>query len=64
MDKKIAVMINMAMAIAKINNADVEKLCLEKTHMGPGGEFDFYSLYVKYSDGKEITIRQDCTIVG
>ncbi len=56
-------MINMAGAIATINNTEIERMDLNKNHMGFGGKFDFYSLTVWYSDGKEITIRQDCSIV-
>ena len=53
-------MINMAGAIATINNTEIERMDLNKNHMGGVA---FYALTVWYSDGKEITIRQDCSIV-
>lgn len=63
MNEKCEMMMNMAKAISRINNADIERLDLQKIHMGGDGKFDFYVLIATYSDGKEITIRQDCTIV-
>lgn len=63
MNPKAKMMMNMAESIAKINNVNVERLDMQYVHMGANGEFNHYVLTVWYSDGKEITIRQDCTIV-
>lgn len=61
MTQEAKAMMNMAMSIATINNVAIERMDLQKTHMKYGAEF--YALTVWYSDGKEITIREDCTIV-
>lgn len=61
--KDAKVMMNMAESIAKVTNNSIERLDLNLTHMGMGGKFDFYILDVWYSDGKQLTIREDCTIV-
>ena len=63
MNKDAKKMLNMAEAIADINGVEVERFDLQKVHMGRGGEFDYYVLTAWYSDGKEIRIREDCTIV-
>lgn len=63
MTEKAKSMMNMAEALAKINGTIIERLDLQKVHMGKDGEFDHYVLYVWYSDGKEIRIRQDCTVI-
>lgn len=64
MNKEAKCMINMASSIADINGVTIERMDLNRHHMGFDGKFDFYALTVWYSDGKEITIREDCTIVG
>lgn len=61
MTPKAKAMMNMAMSIATINGTDIERMDLQKTHMGHG--FSYYALTVWYSDSKEVTIREDCTIV-
>lgn len=63
MSSKVKMMMNMAESIAKINNTDIERLDLNKVHMGFEGKFDYYTIAVWYSDGKEVVIREDCTIV-
>ena len=63
MNKEAKHMINMASAIADINGVIIERMDLNRHHMGFGGKFDYYALTVWYSDGKEIVIREDCTIV-
>ncbi len=63
MKTEVKAMINMAEAIAKINGVDIERLDLQKIHVDKDGEFDFYGLDAWYSDGKQIRIREDCTIV-
>lgn len=63
MTSKVKMMMNMAESIAKINHVQIERLDLQKVHMGENGEFDHYVLTAWYSDEKEITIRSDCTIV-
>lgn len=62
MKTEVKMMLNMAEAIATINNVDIERLDLQKVHMS-NGEFDFYYLDAWYSDGKQISIREDCTVV-
>lgn len=49
-------MMNMAMSIAEINNTDIVRMDLQR-RIDP-----WYHLDVWYSDGKEITIRSDCTV--
>lgn len=63
MKKEAKMMLNMAESISTFNNVEIERLDLKKVHMGDGGRFDYYVLNVWYSDGKEIRIREDCTIV-
>ena len=63
MNEKAKMMINMAESIAKINGVDIERLSLEKVHMGPNGRFDHYVLTVWFSDEKNVCIRQDCSII-
>lgn len=63
MKKEAKMMMNMAMSIATINGAEIERMDLQKVHMSKDGQFDYYALQVWYSDGKEIRIREDCTIV-
>jgi len=62
MDKTAKNMINMADSIATINGVEIERLDLNRVHW-KDSRFDYYVLSVWYSDGKEITIREDCTIV-
>ena len=62
MTEKAKMMLNMAESIAKLNNVTVERIDLNLVHMGFEGKFDHYVLTAWYSDGKQITIRQDCTI--
>lgn len=62
MSNEAKAMMNMAMSIATINNIDIERMDLQRSHMKP--DISFYTLTVWYSDGKEITIREDCTIVN
>lgn len=59
---KAKVMMNMAMSIATMNNTIIERMDLQNHHLSHP-EMSFYTLTVWYSDGKEITIRTDCTIV-
>lgn len=56
-------MMNMAESIAKVNHVKIERIDLNLVHMGFEGKFDHYVLNAWYSDGKQITIREDCTIV-
>lgn len=58
--EKAKAMMNMAMSISTINNVGIERMDLQKHNLR---DVEYYSLTVWYSDGKEITIRQDCTIV-
>ena len=62
MTEQAKAMINMAESIAKINNAEIERMNLQKSHF-KDSQFDHYNVTVRYSDGKEITIREDCTIL-
>lgn len=61
MTKEAKAMINMAMSIAEINGTIIDRMDLQHHHSKYGMEW--YHLDVWYADGKEITIRQDCTIV-
>jgi len=61
MMKKAKIMLNMAESLALLLGADIDRLDLQKVHIV--GMDDFYVLYVDYSNGKHVTIRQDCTIV-
>lgn len=55
-------MLNMAESIATINSVEIERMDLNKVHMGFDGKFDYYYLNVWFSDGKHIIIREDCSI--
>lgn len=59
MTKEAKMMVNMAMSIATINGTMIERMDLQR-HQNVNA---WYHLDVWYSDGKEITIREDCTIV-
>lgn len=63
MTNEVRIMINMANSISIINCSIIERMDVQKVHMGKDGKFDYYILTVWYNDGKEITIREDCTIV-
>ena len=63
MNKEAKSMINMAESIAMLNRSTIERMDLQLTHMGFEGKYDYYCLTVWYSDGKEIRIREDCTII-
>lgn len=58
--EKAKVMVNMAWSIATINNVNIERMDLQAIHLG---NINTYSLSVWYSDGKEIIIRSDCTLI-
>lgn len=60
MKKEAKMMMNMAESIAIINNTEVIRMDLQKCKLG---DVEYYTLSVWYSDGKEIIIRSDCTIV-
>ena len=55
-------MINMAAAIAEINGTQIMRMDLQG-HDDKVLNKVWYHLDVWYMDGKEVTIRQDCTIV-
>lgn len=57
--EKAKAQMNMAMAIAEINNTTIERMDLQHNTLG---SVDYYTLNVWYGDGKEIGIRSDCTI--
>lgn len=61
MTKEAKMILNMAESIASINGTEIERADLQKYHLGK--EISGYCLTVWYSDGKEVIIRDDCTIV-
>lgn len=61
MTKEAKMMVNMAMSIATINGTIIVRMDLQRHESSRCGAW--YHLDVWYSDGKEITIREDCTIV-
>ena len=61
MTKEAKAMINMAMSIAEINGVLIDRMDLQR-HTSKYG-MEWYHLDVWYTDSKEITIREDCTIV-
>ncbi len=64
MTKEAKMMVNMAMSIATINGTMINKMDLQRHQNEKYPELKaWYHLDVWYSDGKEITIREDCTIV-
>lgn len=60
MKKEAKMMMNMATSIAELNNTEITRMDLQKCHLG---DIEYYTLSVWYSDGKEILIRSDCTII-
>lgn len=58
--KDAKMMMNMAMAIASINHIEIDRMDLQRHS---SCRDPWYHLDVWYTDGKEITILQDCTIV-
>lgn len=65
MTKESKMMINMAMSIAEFNGTIISRMDLQRhEHTHKSGEVSaWYHLDVWFADGKEITIREDCTIV-
>ena len=61
MTDKAKNMINMAMSIAELNDIIIVRMDLQRHESNCCGAW--YHLDVWFSDGKEITIRQDCTIL-
>lgn len=61
MNKDAIKMINMAQSISKINGWDILRMDLQRCTMG---NIEYYVLYMVYEGNREITIRNDCTIVG
>ena len=61
MNKDAIKMINMAQSISKMNGWDILRMDLQRCKMG---NIQYYVLYMVYEGDREITIRQDCTIVG
>ena len=58
MDKDTKKMINMASAIAEFTNTKIDRIDLQRVCHRSG---EWYFLYLWLSDGRKITIRQDCT---
>lgn len=61
MTQEAKMMVNMAMSIAEMNDTIIVRMDLQRhtnNYTNP-----WYHLDVWFSDGKEITIREDCTIV-
>ena len=59
MTKEAKMMINMAMSMAEVNGWTIERMDLQK-HNTMGSKW--YHLDVWFDNGKEITIREDCTV--
>lgn len=57
MPYQFTLMQNMAKSIGQITNTRIESMTFELT------DNDLYVCNVFYSNGQEVTIRQDCTIV-
>lgn len=60
MPKEAKMIMNMAMSIAELNGTEIGRMDLNKSSIGG---HSYYTLAVWYSDGKEIIIRSDCTII-
>ncbi len=59
MTKEAKMMINMAMSMAEVNGWTIERMDLQKHNTM---DSKWYHLDVWFDNGKEITIREDCTV--
>ena len=59
MTKEAKMMINMAMSMAEVNGWTIERMDLQKNNTM---DIKWYHLDVWFDNGKEITIREDCTV--
>lgn len=60
MTNEAKMMINMAMSMAEINGWMIERMDLQRHNSAKAGD-SWYHLDVWFDNGKEVTIRQDCT---
>lgn len=61
MTTEAKMMVNMAMSIAEMNGTFIARMDLQRHESKITKAW--YHLDVWFTDGKEITIREDCTIV-
>ena len=61
MTNEAKMMVNMAMSLAEINGTMITRMDLQRHESNRLSAW--YHLDVWFSDGKEITIREDCTVV-
>ena len=61
MTNKAEMMINMAMSIAKLDGVNIDRMDLQRHNMKHLDKC-WYHLDVWFDNGKEFTIREDCTI--
>lgn len=63
MTNEAKMMLNMAMSIASLNDVVIVRMDLQRHEFKSSPDLNpWYHLDVWFSDGKEITIREDCTI--
>ena len=61
MTKEAKMMINMAMSVAELMNVNIDRMDLH-CHNSALTDKRWYHLYVWLDNGKEFTIREDCTV--